>query len=140
MQPINFLLLSMAFFGAALGDLVTSTVTSTVASATNAAPSLVAPGLTKIDTASTPDGDEVNIEWNVGYGPPRQLCTPYDIAHRDDNCYPAIADCQHIYDQYYNFSNDFCLDQPDGAIDFGTLVVWKSCMIQVSLINDTYSW
>ncbi|KUI70948.1 hypothetical protein VM1G_06012 [Cytospora mali] len=133
MKCINPLLLVFTLVGTALGGLVASSI-STVA-----APSLSLRDHIDMNAARSTSSEEVDIEWYASGNPPAQICTPYGISYRDDNCYPKIADCQHIYDQYVNFSNSFCLDNPSGAVDFGTLITWNTCMIQVSLLDNSFA-
>ncbi|ROW07690.1 hypothetical protein VMCG_03583 [Cytospora schulzeri] len=130
MQLTKHLLTVVIFMGAALGGLIVS------ATATDAVPSLVPPSQNITGTTNTPSSEEVNIEWYISVNPPAQICTPYAVSYRDDNCYPQIADCQHIYNQYVDFSNSFCLTEPSGIIDFGTLITYNTCMIQVSLVDN----
>lgn len=129
------------FIGPAFGGLNAATATTTtITSATNAIPSLVLPNYANTNTSRSPNGEEVSIEWFAGDGPPHQICHPYDIGYRDDDCYPKTADCEHIYRNFIDSTSGFCMDQPSGTVDFGTLMTWNSCMIQVSLIDKSFAW
>lgn len=130
MQLSILLLPTVTFLGTILGGLIPSTSAST----TDAAPSLIVPSPNTNDTLTSPSGEEASIEWVANSNPPAWICTPYTVSYRDDNYYPQMADCQHIYDQYVDFSNTFCLGEPSGALDFGTLVTY------VSLVDNKFSW